>query len=352
MRIVSRFLSLLLFLTAKASACGLVYSTESMARLVTEKTLIVWNDKEKTEDFIRSPQIETNNNDVGFIVPVPSVPEVTEVDDQIFSKLDQLIEERRPTQIRFFRESSRSKSKQLGGIDQSFNAAMPGTRGGVDVVKEFNLSKYEVKVLKAHDLEALKKWLKNNNYNYREAFDAWLKNYLDSEYFLTVFKFKKETASEGLKAQAISIKFKADAPFYPYRDSSDMLVSPDRNLKLYFLSDKAYMPDFNDLGEDKPKGFEETPEFSAQIYVKSEHKNLHFDHQSWLTVWTDTTKLRPDRDLIFKAESEQNDEILPDAKVIYLEDYFYLVLAGLFLLSTCAVIIWIIFKIYKKIRSL
>jgi hypothetical protein len=343
-------LQIVLLITLKASACGLVYSEEAMARLVTERTLIVWNEKEKTEDFIRSPQIETNKSDIGFIVPVPNIPDVTEVDDKIFSELDQLIEERRPTEIKFWRNFSDSLGS-MDGISKSTGTlgAAPGSRG-VMIVKEFNLSKYEVKVVKATDLDAFKSWLQENNYAFRPAFEEWLKNYVNDRYYLTVFKFKKDQDGEGLKAQAISIKFKADAPFYPYRDSSDMQASPDRNLKLYFLSDKMFLPDFSDSKIAKPQGFNETPDFSAQVKVRAKHQKLHFNEQNWLTVWSDTTQERPNRDLTFKAASEVTEEILPDPKYIYLEDYLPLVIVGIIFVLLVGLVVLIVRFILKKLK--
>lgn len=339
-----------LFLTLKASACGLVYAGDASARLVTEKTLIVWNEKEKTEDFIRTPQIETTKDNVGFIVPVPNIPEVTEVDDNIFSELDTLIEERRPVEYKIFRKPFAGADGNLGSINKSFDGAgVPGSRGGVVVVREFKLSKYEVKVVRANDLEAFKKWLEENNYAFRPAFETWLKNYVNDRYYLTVFKFKKEQKSAGLKAQAVSIKFDADVPFYPYRDSSDTPSSTDRNLKLYFLSDKSYEPDFTGSLENKPTGFRGSPEFSAKVHVQPRHDKLHFGSQNWLTVWTDSTEQRPDLDITFKAASESFEEILPEARIVYLDEYFPLFIAAVLFIGILAAIFWIALKIFKKL---
>jgi hypothetical protein len=75
---------------------------DAPAEMKAERTLIVWNAKDKREDFIRSVNFESHSESLGFIVPVPSIPEVADFDSEVFKKLDQEMERQRPKKYLFF----------------------------------------------------------------------------------------------------------------------------------------------------------------------------------------------------------------------------------------------------------
>ncbi len=335
-----------------AQACGLAFAEGSrQTQLVSEKTLIVWNQKEQTESFIRLPEINTDQNEVGFIVPVPSIPDVGEVDEKIFDKLEELIEARRPTKYTLF-----SENQFRDGIGGSKSlATLPNSRTGrtlgVEVVKEIELANYDVKVLKASDIEGLKQWLQTNKFNLRPALEDWLKYYIGDKFYLTVFKFKKNIAGLRFAVKPVNIKFKSDQPFYPYRDSSDTPKDDYRNLKIYFLSTIPYEPFFINSNTDIAGSLlkNDPPIFSAEIKYSKDKITEPLESFKWLTVWRDLSVQRPNDDLIFKPSS-MTTEILPEANVEAIIKTEYLAYAiAVFVLILLISMPYFIYRLIKKL---
>ena len=70
-----------------ADACGAAYPAGSYVRLAGERTVIVWDAKNKTEHFIRKPLFEGDSKDFGFFVPTPSVPRIAKEKDELLDRV-------------------------------------------------------------------------------------------------------------------------------------------------------------------------------------------------------------------------------------------------------------------------
>src|SRR6188472_4198719 len=71
-------------------ACAPAMRAGDTVRVAEESALIFWDAASKTQHFIRRAQFDTKAQDFGFLVPTPSRPALSEVDDAIFGHLLEL----------------------------------------------------------------------------------------------------------------------------------------------------------------------------------------------------------------------------------------------------------------------
>ncbi|MBW2460076.1 MAG: DUF2330 domain-containing protein [Deltaproteobacteria bacterium] len=55
--------------------------------ITSEEALIVWDAERGVEHFIRRGEFRTDADDFGFLVPTPSPPQLSEVDEDVFDRL-------------------------------------------------------------------------------------------------------------------------------------------------------------------------------------------------------------------------------------------------------------------------
>src|SRR5437660_108788 len=73
---------------APCRACAPVSGTGTHVAVATESALIVWDEKAKTQHFIRRASFETKVPYFGFLVPTPTQPELAEAPDELFTRLE------------------------------------------------------------------------------------------------------------------------------------------------------------------------------------------------------------------------------------------------------------------------
>lgn len=219
-------------------SCVLVSNDETdLPKLISEKALIIWDSEQRIESFIRIPQIYSNKDEVGFIVPVPNMPDVSDISKNIFDELDEVIENKRP--VKYI----------LGNIETLKNNEVPKTIGSmslddlddtVSIIKKFHLAQYDVLVIKSTNLDQLSNWMELNGFKMRDAVKKWIQLYVEKNFYFTVFKFKANSKldKKNLTTNPIQIRFKSEQPYYPYQEPEDSPVNSNRNLSLYFLYKK------------------------------------------------------------------------------------------------------------------
>src|SRR5262245_66273162 len=80
-----------LFLACVSSArpCAPAYARGMRVGITAESALIVYDEKTKTEHFIRRANFDTATPYFGFLVPTPSVPQLAEMADSTFDVLEE-----------------------------------------------------------------------------------------------------------------------------------------------------------------------------------------------------------------------------------------------------------------------
>src|SRR5262252_1646567 len=77
----------LVCLVSLSEACAPVMREGGRVAIASESALIVYDEKTKTEHFIRRGTFDTRVPYFGFLVPTPTKPEIEAVPDDVFTML-------------------------------------------------------------------------------------------------------------------------------------------------------------------------------------------------------------------------------------------------------------------------
>lgn len=317
--------------------------------VVEEKSLIFWDSPNRTQHFIREVSFQNKGQSFGFIVPVPSVPEVTDINNELIDFLNNEIEKKRPIKTRYhFPSMPRMPSFGEEGVMHSA-AVNDMMDNEIKVVATFELNDYDVNVIQGSSSEGIIKWLSDNSLDYSKILGEYLNSYIKKSWYFVVFKFKKNESKLNSKSKFVRISFKTEKPFYPYDEAGQRSYS-DRELKLYFVSNAPYAPDFTLENEiSSPEGWEKVPLFSDWINPGQDIKKLIGAEKAWLVQWKDITSTRPSRDLVFVRTDEK--VIVPEPRF----DDIYITKGEIFIvvffLLTCLVIIKLTLKLMRRGKS-
>ena len=243
-------LAALAALPEPVSGCAAVPHHGEYVSTAEETALIVWDEKTKTEHFVRRANFHSTAYDFGFLVPTPTRPHLELADDDIFGELSALTAAKVEVQT-VTREVDKdfsfgcasqtaSRTELAGAADKSPAARAPG---GVDVLEQKKLGDYDATVLRfrrgdgdtpERGAEEVAKWLAKHGYESSKAIETWLARYVKDEWCVTAFKIgaKKTDDPHGvflpkpnlrgrprdLRAKPVRMSFKAERPFYPYRE--------------------------------------------------------------------------------------------------------------------------------------
>jgi hypothetical protein len=302
----------------------------SAVEVATETALIVWDEKTKTEHFIRAASFASTSADFGFLVPTPTPPTVEEADPSIFRTLTSTTAPRTQTIVKTVRPELSCGSLKTVSFSAGAATARPD---GVEVLEKKKVGDYDVAVLKADDPGLLRAWLEKNGYDARPQLADWLKVYVANKWVLTAFKISTDRAvkpaagppSTGKSKPAgavpsaanahplpVRMSFQTDRPFYPYREPADQrLVSPDaappsRFLRVFFLADARFAGTLGDKGDWPGKTAWANAIDAATFAAVSKGASLPADlaGRPWfLTEFEDTSAPRPGTDEVYFAKA-------------------------------------------------
>lgn len=225
------------FLTAAtvAVACCAVSMTGRGVQFAGQANIIVWEAESKTEHFIRSAKFETEADNLGFIAPTPTLPDLAEVDAAAFKDLARAI---------------RDYQLALKPLIQNPFTMSKGAAGGLStIVRVVDVAGYEATTLKPDDAQGLSSWMKLNGYVTSPDTTKWIAFYVKKGWFFTAFKVK---AKDGKAATGlVKMSFKTDRPFNPYYVPADNMptLQSDR-LYVYFVATGRYSVSPSVLRED------------------------------------------------------------------------------------------------------
>jgi hypothetical protein len=219
--------------SSSASPCGAFVSRDvkTVPSLAVEQTLLVYDEQKQLEHLIRQVAIRDPGPGFGFVVPTPEQPEVAKVAASPFEKL-----------ARAFPVSS-------GEL-----RIVPGARGGgaaaaaaapVKVLSQQRVGSFTAFVLSASDAASLKKWLSDNQFATSPETQAWLDHYVKLGFFFAALRYErpKAAAESGVtRAEVLRISFRTALPFYPYREPAHTPGIDPRDLAVWLVSPRRYVP--------------------------------------------------------------------------------------------------------------
>ncbi|MFO0804823.1 MAG: DUF2330 domain-containing protein [Gemmataceae bacterium] len=324
--------AILAAIPSPVSACAAVGPDGSRIDITSEAALIVWDEANRMEHFIRRASFESSAYDFGFLVPTPSLPEIAESDDEVFTRL---------TDITKPKIEYRTRTASIGCVaGAKFASEAAGKSDGVMVLQAGRVGDHDVVSLKfepkagsvEHGSQALADWLVRFGYGFGTTLKEWVEPYVKNGWVITAFRIAGQKPEEpltratgrsrgrdahGLRAKPVRLSFKTDRPFYPYREPADMrLASPSphgRILKVYFVADKRFSGTIGDSAPFPGRiAWSDTLQDAERIDVIAKAK-LPADagpKAEWrLTEFEDRSSPRPGTDEVYFAPSADQSAV-------------------------------------------
>jgi hypothetical protein len=293
-------------------ACAPVPREGQFIRIAEESAVIAWDEKSRTQHFIRRATFDTDAPDFGFLVPTPAEPALAEVDNSAFYDLEYLI---RPGEI---------EKAQVTGVDftpvlLSFFFLSRADRGSgpsssVQVLSAQRVAGYDAVVLEANNAAELNRWLDKHGYASSPSVTEWLAPYVAGRWKITAFKIAKDASYREVATSAVRMSFKTDRPFFPYREPAAQREAKEaragnRLLRVYFLSSSRVD---GALGDNASGAWPGQTVWADRISESDREKlgrlfprDSQLASNTWLSVLEDKSSPRPGTDEIYFAPSKQ-----------------------------------------------
>jgi hypothetical protein len=187
--------------------------------LSVEQVLLVWDKETGTEDFVRETRFSGADQAFGFVVPVPTKPEVAGVAKAPFDALR--------SSYPFEPPPSRGLTGLGGGAGPVSAAAAPPP--AVVVLSQQRIGPFTAFTLAANDAGAFEHWLARNGFAISEDAKPWLAHYVALKFFFVAFRYERGAEhSAAMTSQTVRIRFHTPNPYYPYMEPAHDL--PDGTL--------------------------------------------------------------------------------------------------------------------------
>jgi hypothetical protein len=349
-----------------ARGCAPVPRKGELVEITDESAVIIWDAASKTQHFIRRASFKTLSSDFGFLVPTPAEPQLAEASDQAFTYLEAVTAPKVVNHVI-------KRPPPAGLEDQAAAKAEP-----VRVLQEKRVAGFDAAVLEADDPKALAAWLEKNGYPSSPTLTAWLAPYVAKHWKVTAFKIARDAKDAqgppGVATNAVRMTFKADRPFFPYREPTDQRAAAGagpRLLRVYLLADKRMA---GTLGENG--NWPGRVAWAGQLDA-DQRKNLLGMLQLppgtppgswWLTEFEDRSSPRPGTDEVYFDPAAEQAAVArpPVVHYVYAEEgdgqnvavpvdvdagslALLYALGGFFLIVILAVALWLLLTRTRKL---
>lgn len=216
---------------AKSTADGcFVWTNEKIDILEPEQKVLIFF-HEGCEDLVLSVKFEGALEEFGWIVPLPSVPDMSAEDVVLFEYLSKATQERQALRS----ERGRRYHGTLAGSD------------AVEVIKKQTVGIYDAVILKAGDSFTLKKWLITNNFNPPVGADEVFGRYIRKGWVFAAMNIRPGELDSLRTAeltsgtiQPVRFRFECEEPVFPLEISS--LNPGGSHILVYLLCSELLVP--------------------------------------------------------------------------------------------------------------
>lgn len=177
----------LLSALALADPCGMVPPLgvpETVERDGVQRTYVMHRDG--VEAIALRPGFIGDVSEFGMLIPFPSPPEITKIDDDFFAHLEAAID---PPELTLHISRLGRGLPAIGApapVPDSAEAGLVWT--GVDLLREEAVGMYQVAVLQAGSASALSAWMADNGYRYPDGMDAVVGEYVAKSWAFVAVK--------------------------------------------------------------------------------------------------------------------------------------------------------------------
>jgi hypothetical protein len=307
-------------------ACAPVMPKDRAVAVASESALIVWDGRAKQEHFIRRASFRTDVYDFGFLVPTPALPELAEVPDEVFGRLEEWTKPEEKTETVYVDRPLIDIGCGMAGFKADAPAGLADR--GVEEFGQVRVAGYDATRLKAADTKALQGWLEERGYDARPTVMRWLEPYVKGGWFITAFRIAPKEQVGQVGTQAVRMSFAADRPFFPYREPEDQgpaAGGQQRLLRVFLLGDRRTQGAL-----DEPTPWPGKAEWAGKLgdeqrQALGQHLGpaVSLPEGAWLTVFDDTSSPRPGTTDLFFSPAADQSEVRRDPVVhhVYVERY-------------------------------
>ncbi len=192
----------------------------------SQKGIIVYD--EGVEDLFLQVKYEGSAAEFGWIVPVPSKPEVRQILFSCFHLLDQKLGKRLDPGL-------------LARINRLFTIYTWDGDSAVSIAGERDIGDYRVTVLQGQDGEALRAWFDEHGFQVPENGEEVLNRYIEKGWWFVAAKIRPGARTEAKEAllrrgelAPLHLRFESEVPVYPLYISS--LNKGGGEIQLYVFS--------------------------------------------------------------------------------------------------------------------
>jgi len=199
-----------------------------------QEAIIVY--KDGLEDLILKVTYQGKPKDFAWVIPFPSVPEISKESAELFAELFAYVE-----------RAVARKSRRLfkwGKLKEE------GEEAGVRVIATKTVGSYETVTVKEETKGALNRWLKENGYVELKGAEEELEYYRNSDWVFVCVKVRDAIAEqEGVDLHPLRFKFKTrheDEIVYPLKLS--VFQKAPLDVSLYIFADWMINIDYDEKG--------------------------------------------------------------------------------------------------------
>lgn len=288
----------------EANACAMFgKNARPRIQLDFEEGLVVWDESNRMEHFIRSASFLGVDDDFGFVVPTPNRPALTEVDEAVFTTLAEIYTRREPV----LRGAARGLDSLDGRQPQAANARP------VTVVEVAHVAGMDATVLRASDAGALATWLSAHGLVMPPGSEEWLAPYVRDGWHLTAFQYRRDANNPRLISRAVRMSFRANHPYFPYSEPSHQRNAQGRRFRLTVVAPYRVEGFVGGAAWDARVGYAgKTAQYERILGPRVPPEA--FNRDSFFTTFDMTESHRGEHDLYFQRSTTQ-DPVAPSITV-------------------------------------
>jgi hypothetical protein len=278
-----------LVITCPVWACSGVGPPGKPVVFGDQTNIIIWDEAQKTEHFIRNASFRSGAESFGFIAPTPGKPELSEASSQAFFTL-----------------ASLAPVPRFAGGAGGAGSSRGRKSDEVKVIQEADVAGYHATTLFSTSARAINNWMNEHGYVSTPEVEKWCERYTAKGWYLTAFKVidrSKLAASTG----TLRMSFKTDKAFNPfYVPKTNIQINRNGTLRVYFVSVGDYDAKIG-AGEiwQTPQWKAAIPAATADLLAKqAELPAGTVPDKSQVTMFVDTNFPRPAVDDIFFTKKE------------------------------------------------
>lgn len=231
-------LALLLAPTQRAEACGCFAPPDPSVPIVQAGEQIVFSHDDGMITAHIQIQYQGEANEFGWILPLPSVPDMTLGTDELFT---QLVATTQPKYRlnRIFEDSCLALPQSAGSTNESFNNRDDGASEPSIVVKQDSIGPFDYAVLKADDRTEMFEWLTENSYFIPTGTEDVVGPYIHEGAFFLALKLRKGNDTGDI--QPVVLRYASDLPMIPII-LTQVAANPDMGIRVWVLGEHRAIP--------------------------------------------------------------------------------------------------------------